>query len=50
MLNRVYLMGRTTADIELRMTTTGTAVAAFTLAVERNFKQNGENKRILLTA
>ncbi|EPZ47865.1 MULTISPECIES: single-stranded DNA-binding protein [Alicyclobacillus] len=35
MLNRVILIGRLTADPELRYTNTGTPVASFTLAVDR---------------
>lgn len=44
MLNRIILMGRLTRDPELRHTQTGTAVASFTLAVDRDFKdkQTGE--------
>ena len=38
MLNHVVLMGRLTRDPELRRTNTGTAVASFSLAVERDFK------------
>lgn len=34
MLNTVILMGRLTADPELRTTTTGTEVASFTIAVD----------------
>lgn len=42
MLNRIIISGRMTADPELRRTQSGTAVASFTLAVERDFKnQNG---------
>lgn len=45
MLNRVILMGRLTADPELRSTKTGTPVASFTLAVDRDFKdQNGQRE------
>ena len=45
MLNRIVLMGRLTRDPELRHTSTGTAVASFTLAVDRDFKnQNGEKE------
>lgn len=36
MLNRIVLIGRLTQDPELRYTNTGTAVASFTLAVDRN--------------
>ena len=44
MLNRIILMGRLTRDPELRHTQTGTAVASFSLAVDRDFKdkQTGE--------
>lgn len=35
MLNRVILIGRLTQDPELRYTNTGTAVASFSLAVDR---------------
>ncbi len=37
MLNHITLMGRLTRDPELRYTQTGTPVASFTLAVERDF-------------
>ncbi len=38
-------MGRMTRDAELRITQSNTAVASFTLAVNRNFKsQNGERE------
>lgn len=39
-VNAVVLVGRTTKDIELRRTGSGTAVASFTLAVNRDFKTN----------
>ena len=44
MLNKCFFMGRLTRDPELRHTQSGTAVASFTLAVERDFKdkQTGE--------
>lgn len=38
MLNRILLMGRLTRDPELRHTQTGTPVASFSLAVDRDFK------------
>lgn len=43
-LNKVFIMGRMVRDPELRHTQSGTAVASFTLAVERDFKdkQTGE--------
>ena len=44
MLNRVALIGRLTKDPELRYTPTGVAVANFTLAVDRNFK-NAQGER-----
>lgn len=44
MLNHIILMGRLTRDPELRRTGTGTAVASFTLAVDRDFgnRETGE--------
>ena len=44
MLNKIFIMGRLTADPELRRTNSGTPVASFTLAVDRDFKdkQTGE--------
>ncbi|OFJ79993.1 single-stranded DNA-binding protein [Staphylococcus sp. HMSC056G08] len=45
MLNRVVLVGRLTKDPEFRTTQSGVDVAAFTLAVNRNFKsKNGEQQ------
>ena len=45
MLNHISIMGRITKDIELRRTNTGVAVASFTLAVDRDFKEkNGEKE------
>lgn len=45
MLNRVVLIGRLTQDPELRYTNSGTAVASFSLAVDRNrANQNGERE------
>ena len=42
MLNKAILMGRLTRDPELRYTPANVAVASFTLAVDRNFKNDGE--------
>ena len=44
MLNKVFILGRLTRDPELRHTQSGTAVASFSLAVDRDFKdkQTGE--------
>lgn len=45
MINRVILVGRLTRDPELRYTSSGVAVATFTLAVNRNFtNQQGERQ------
>lgn len=45
MINNVVLVGRTTKDPELRYTSSGQAVANFTLAVNRTFtNQNGERE------
>lgn len=44
MLNKVFLMGRLTRDPELRRTGSGTAVTSFSLAVDRDFKSNGEKE------
>ena len=45
MINNVVLVGRMTRDADLRMTQGNTAVASFTLAVNRNFKnQAGERE------
>ena len=45
MLNHITIQGRLTKDPELRHTGSGTAVASFTIACERDFKdQNGEKQ------
>ena len=41
MLNQIVIMGRLTADPEMRTTQSGTKVASFTVAVDRDF---GEKK------
>lgn len=44
MLNRCVIAGRLPSDPELKHTTNSTAVCSFTLAVDRDYKnQNGEN-------
>ncbi len=44
-MNKVMLIGRLTKDPELRYTQSGTAVASFSLAVDRRFSnQNGERE------
>lgn len=45
MLNHIVLMGRLTRDPELRRTQTGTAVASFTLAVERDYSAQGSDRQ-----
>lgn len=44
MINNVTLVGRLTKDVELRYTPDGNAVASFTLACNRPFKNNGETQ------
>lgn len=45
MINRVVLVGRLTKDLDLRYTGNGTAVASFTIAVNRQFtNQKGERE------
>ena len=45
MLNHITIMGRLTRDPELRRTGSGTAVASFTLAVDRDFGKNENGER-----
>ena len=45
MLNRIILMGRLTRDPELRHTQTGTPVASFSLAVDRDFRSRDGGER-----
>lgn len=44
MINTVTLVGRLTKDPELRYTPSGVAVARFTLAVNRQYKKEGEQQ------
>ena len=46
MLNHITIMGRLTRDPELRRTSSGIAVASFTLAVDRDFgsREGGERE------
>ena len=46
MLNKVFIMGRMTRDPELRHTQSGTAVASFSLAVERDFKDKATGEKV----
>ncbi len=42
-MNKIFLLGRLTKDVEVRYTqTNNTMVASFTLAVNRRFKQEGQ--------
>jgi len=45
MLNRIILMGRLTADPELRQTPNGISVATFSIAVDRNFQSKGAERQ-----
>ena len=45
MLNKIFIMGRLARDPELRRTQTGTPVASFRLAVDRDFKDKTTGER-----
>ena len=45
MLNKVMLMGRLTSDPETRYTPSGVAVTKITLAVQRDYVKQGEERR-----
>lgn len=45
MLNKVILMGRLTKDPELRYTASNIPVCSFTIAVDRNFARQGEQRQ-----
>ena len=45
MLNVAAITGRLTADPELKKTNTGTSVCSFTVAVDRNFVKQGEERQ-----
>ena len=45
MLNVIAIMGRLVADPELRHTPQGTSVTTFTVAVDRNFARQGEQRQ-----
>lgn len=49
-LNKIVLMGRLTRDPELRYTQSGTAVASFTVAVDREFSKEKATDFINCTA
>ncbi len=46
MLNRIIIMGRLARDPELRHTQTGTAVASFRVAVDRDFKDKTTGEKV----
>ena len=46
MLNRVVLMGRLGRDPDVRYTQSGTKVASFSLAVDRDFKDKATGERL----
>lgn len=43
-LNKVFLMGRLTADPELKQTQSGTSVVSFSIAVDRRFNKDEQKK------
>lgn len=45
MLNRVILMGRITQELELKQTPNGTSVLSFSVAVDRNYAKQGEERQ-----
>ena len=47
MLNKIIIMGRLGKDPELRHTQSGTPVASFSLAVDRDFKDKGTGERVV---
>lgn len=45
MINNVVLMGRLTAEPELKSTANGVEVTSFTIAVERSYTKSGEQRQ-----
>ena len=45
MLNNAVIMGRLVADPELRTTGSGISVSSFTVAVDRRFNRQGEDRQ-----
>ncbi|MBK0040785.1 MULTISPECIES: single-stranded DNA-binding protein [unclassified Leuconostoc] len=43
-MNQVQLIGRLTRDVDLRYTQSGKAVATFTLAIDRPFRRDGDER------
>ena len=44
-MNKVILVGRLTKDPELRATTSGVSVVSFTVACDRKFVKQGEERK-----
>ena len=44
-INRVILLGRITHDLELKQTPKGTSVLSFTVALNRNYVKQGEERQ-----
>ena len=45
MLNKVILMGRFTRDVELKSTPQGVSTCSFSLAVDRDYVREGEERK-----
>lgn len=45
MLNKVILMGRITQDLEVKQTPQGVSVLSFTVAVQRSYARQGEERQ-----
>lgn len=45
MANKIYIHGRLTADPELKNTQSGVAVSSFSVACDRSFAKQGEDKQ-----
>ena len=44
-MNKVIMMGRITRDLELKTTPNGQTVCSFSIAVDRNYQKQGEEKK-----
>lgn len=45
MINQAVLMGRITADMDLRQAQSGSSIVSFTLAIDRDFVKQGEERK-----
>lgn len=45
MINKVIILGRITQDLELKQTPNGVSVLSFTVAVDRNYAKQGEERQ-----